>query len=319
MINENVLEEKLAALEKTRHWSPRVISKLEAAARSGDDFSLFRVNPLQFGAAETVEVDAGPGMLVGLDRLNWSEFHISVADGGASSVAVRLANGNFEPKQSQARPGAVRLEIKNEAPRKAAIAVMHFAPDYKSTPVQFDPFLSGKRLLTTQTFRDLFQTETTKGTDGLGVKDITVLFTDLKGSTDLYDRIGDLKAFSLVQQHFDRLARVIKSRDGATIKTIGDAIMASFLRPSDAVEAALLMQKEIEGFNAKYGQRELVLKIGIHKGASIVVTLNDRLDLFGQTVNIASRVQGLAGADEIFVTQDEMRVYKIRGRVPAAP
>jgi class 3 adenylate cyclase len=140
--------------------------------------------------------------------------------------------------------------------------------------------------------------------EGLGIKDITLVFTDLKGSTALYDRIGDLDAFSLVQQHFDRLHDVAVRNDGAIVKTIGDAVMAAFREPKHAVRAALDMRKEIAAVNRGSGDRELILKIGVHKGAAIAVTLNDRLDYFGQTVNIAARVQNLADADEIFLSKD---------------
>ena len=61
---------------------------------------------------------------------------------------------------------------------------------------------------------------------------------------------------------------------------------------------------EIAGFNRGQPDRQLILKIGIHKGAAIAVTLNERLDYFGQTVNIASRVQHLADADEIYVSEN---------------
>jgi class 3 adenylate cyclase len=133
---------------------------------------------------------------------------------------------------------------------------------------------------------------------------LTLLFTDLKGSTAMYERIGDLKAFSLVQQHFDRLGKAIQGNNGAIVKTIGDAVMATFNTPVGAVTAALQMLDEIEAFNKEHGAQALILKIGIHHGTSIAVTLNDRLDYLGQTVNIAARVQGLAGAEEIYITKD---------------
>ena len=109
--------------------------------------------------------------------------------------------------------------------------------------------------MTTQTFRDLFRSEVIRGHEGLGVKDIALLFTDLKGSTALYDRIGDLNAFSLVQQHFDRLQSVTVRHNGAIIKTIGDAVMAAFLNPADAVQAALDMRSEIASFNERQPDR----------------------------------------------------------------
>jgi class 3 adenylate cyclase len=131
-----------------------------------------------------------------------------------------------------------------------------------------------------------------------------LLFTDLKGSTELYDRIGDLNAYSQVQRHFERLLDVTVRHNGAVVKTIGDAIMAAFVTPSDAVSAAIKMRSEIERLNEARAARDFILKIGIHRGPSIAVTLNDRLDYFGQTVNIASRVEHLAEGDEICLTEE---------------
>jgi class 3 adenylate cyclase len=113
-----------------------------------------------------------------------------------------------------------------------------------------------------------------------------------------------------VQQHFERLQEVTTRHGGAIIKTIGDAIMAAFLAPPDAVRAAIVMRDEIASFNLSQPNRVLILKIGIHKGAAIAVTLNDRLDYFGQTVNIAARFQSLADSDEIYISQD---VYEATG------
>jgi class 3 adenylate cyclase len=130
-----------------------------------------------------------------------------------------------------------------------------------------------------------------------------LLFTDLKGSTEMYDKIGDLKAFALVQQHFVHLNKAVTDNRGAVVKTIGDAVMAAFDNPADAMNASLEMLDEIKKFNQEQSDGEAILKIGIHRGTSIAVTLNDQLDYFGQTVNIAARVQGLAGADEICLSE----------------
>ena len=133
---------------------------------------------------------------------------------------------------------------------------------------------------------------------------LALLFTDLQGSTALYDRIGDMKAFDLVRLHFGYLRECISRISGALVKTIGDAVMASFVDPLDALRAALDMRAQIARFNADAGSDLIGLKIGLHAGACLAVTLNDRLDYFGQTVNIAARVQALSGADEIVVTDD---------------
>jgi len=100
---------------------------------------------------------------------------------------------------------------------------------------------------------------------------------------------------------------------------IGDAVMAAFLNPADAVAAALAMRAEIAGFNRGQPDRQLILKIGIHKGAAIAVTLNERLDYFGQTVNIASRVQHLADADEIYVSENAYEDAAVKAALEPFP
>ena len=199
--------------------------------------------------------------------------------------------------------GTLEVQIVNAM--SATCRVFGFIePPVPIDKMEFGPVLTGKQVLGSQTFRDLFRTEVISSTEGLTVRDITILFTDLKGSTALYERIGDLKAFALVRQHFDSLGKVILRCGGAIVKTIGDAIMASFLSPASAVEAAKGLIEEIDQFNRTLGARDFVLKIGIRRGASIAVTLNDKLDYFGQMVNIAARVQGLAEADEICLTEE---------------
>jgi class 3 adenylate cyclase len=113
-----------------------------------------------------------------------------------------------------------------------------------------------------------------------------------------------MRAFDLVRLHFGYLRECILRNSGALVKTIGDAVMASFVEPLDGLRAALEMRTQIAQFNAEAGSDLIGLKIGLHAGACLAVTLNDRLDYFGQTVNIASRVQALAVADEIVVTDD---------------
>jgi class 3 adenylate cyclase len=166
------------------------------------------------------------------------------------------------------------------------------------------PRLTAKRLFASQTFHDLFRAEVFQDAEGFGIKDVTILFTDLKSSTQLYQQIGDLNAYALVLEHYGVLNTAILNQHGAIVKTIGDAIMANFNHPVEAVGAALEMLRGIRQLNQSSQHGGLILKIGIHKGAAISVTLNNRIDYFGSTVNIASRVQGSAGGDEIFLTEE---------------
>ena len=101
---------------------------------------------------------------------------------------------------------------------------------------------------------------------------------------------------------FRVLHEVVAAEAGAVVKTIGDAVMATFPTPDRALAAALRMRDGMSRLNAERGREDLLLKIGIHEGPCLAVSLNDRQDYFGQTVNIASRVQNLAAAQAIFVT-----------------
>ena len=443
-VNEQLLEERLAALEEARAWSPRLISKLESHIRTADDLALFRINAFSFaqerrlaeneiidlflhatalglfsmdwslycpqcccvvesfrslksldnhyhcsfcqvgydaaldeyiavaftvspnirkiqfhdpeqlsawdkffktqntadgllpdgqpfvnvkaanarsviylppGETTSIEIEVDGGVVVGTCPLGRAAIMISIVGAPASApqiVPIAYGDKAHGRAMREMAPGKIVFMLANKTSERGmfAIAVRPAGAGVGRPPVHFAPFLNGKRLLTTQVFRDLFRSEVIKASEGIGIKDITFLFTDLKGSTALYDRIGDLNAFALVQRHFDLLQDVVTRHNGAVIKTIGDAVMATFLEPAAAVAAALSMRNEIDTFNGKQADRALILKIGIHTGAAIAVTLNERLDYFGQTVNIAARVQQLADAEEIFVSED---VYSAEG------
>jgi class 3 adenylate cyclase len=442
-VNEPLLDERLAALEEARAWSPRLISKLESHIRTADDLALYRINAFSFaqerhlaeneiidlflhatslglfsmdwslycpqcccvvesfrslkslhnhyhcafcqvgfdaaldeyiavgftvspnirkiqfhdpeqlsawdkffktqntaegllpdgqplvnakaalarsvtylpaGENTSIEIEVDEGTIVGACPLGKAAVMVSIAGAPASGPQVLpVAYGEKVDGHDthELAPGKIVFTLANKTSERGMFAVAVLPPGFDmDAPVHFIPFLNGKRLLTTQAFRDLFRSEVIRAQEGIGVKDIALLFTDLKGSTALYDRIGDLNAFALVQRHFDLLQDVVNRHHGAVIKTIGDAVMATFMEPADAVAAALSMRHEIDTFNSKQADRSLILKIGIHKGAAIAVTLNERLDYFGQTVNIAARVQQLADAEEIFVSED---VYSAEG------
>jgi class 3 adenylate cyclase len=268
------------------------------------------------GQKKRFELDTTGGRITLNDLLHHQSAAVAVRGtpvGSPQTLSARLESGKLVVERSEVAPGHVVVAVDNGTAARASMLILNFPPEFEKKRLVFEPFLSGKKLISYQTFRDLFSSEVIQGSEGIGVRDITILFTDLKGSTALYDRIGDLKAFSLVHQHFDRLGRVITENSGAFVKTIGDAVMASFLNPVDGVKAALEMNREITRFNRAFTTRDVILKIGIHKGPCIAVTLNDRLDYFGQTVNTASRVQGLAGAEEIFVTADVLNYAGVKG------
>jgi class 3 adenylate cyclase len=200
------------------------------------------------------------------------------------------------------RPGPLRLSLENRTGARVLPGVWIAGPELHELLRLRRPFLSAKRLLTNQVFRDLYGTDTLDAEQRLKITSLSFLFTDLKGSTSLYERVGDLAAFDLVRHHFRLLHEIVASETGAIVKTIGDAVMATFPSPDRAVAAALRMREAMARLNAERGGEDLVLKIGIHEGPCLAVVLNERQDFFGHTVNIAARVQGLANSQSIFAT-----------------
>ena len=164
--------------------------------------------------------------------------------------------------------------------------------------------LSAGELVADQRFRDLFSSQILAPGVKLAVESATILFTDLVGSTAMYDKLGDARAFSLVWTHFDILHEIVLKYRGAIVKTIGDAIMAVFARRSDALEACDELHSRVETYCREKGhQHPVKLKVGLHEGPSIAVTLNDKLDYFGQTVNLAARVQAMSEGEDIVMTK----------------
>jgi class 3 adenylate cyclase len=200
-------------------------------------------------------------------------------------------------------PGPLRLALENRTDRRVLPAVWVANQALEALLKRRKPILNAKRLLTNQTFRDIYRTDTLAIGQRLKILSLTFLFSDLKGSTELYERVGDLVAFDLVDEHFRLLQKIIASEQGAIVKTIGDAVMATFETSDRAIAAALRMREAMSDLGAERQHQSLRLKIGIHEGSCLAVTLNDQQDYFGQTVNIASRVQGLATSRSIVVTE----------------
>jgi class 3 adenylate cyclase len=200
------------------------------------------------------------------------------------------------------RPGPLRLSLDNQAGVRTLPTVFIAAEALHDLIGKRKPFLTAKRMLSNQTFRDVFKADNLNIDQRLKITSLTFLFTDLKGSTALYERVGDLAAFDLVRAHFHALLEIISSEKGAVVKTIGDAVMATFIRPEHAIVAGLRMRAAMDRLNAERGRDDLVVKIGIHEGPCLAVMLNERQDYFGQTVNIAARVQGLSTSQAIHIT-----------------
>ena len=214
------------------------------------------------------------------------------------SLAFVMTKDHAPTGTIQMRPGPLQISLENRSNVRTFPGIWVAGDKLHDLLGKRRPFLTAKRLLTNQTFRDIYRTDTLDVDQRLKITSLTFLFTDLKGSTELYERVGDLVAYDLVRAHFQVLNEIVAAERGAVVKTIGDAVMATFPTPDRAMAAALKMREALKDLKG-----DLLLKIGIHEGPCLAVSLNERQDYFGRTVNIAARVQGLATSRSIFATR----------------
>mmetsp|Transcript_14243 Transcript_14243/g.29928 ORF Transcript_14243/g.29928 Transcript_14243/m.29928 type:complete len:899 (+) Transcript_14243:95-2791(+) len=138
----------------------------------------------------------------------------------------------------------------------------------------------------------------------LSIANVVLVFTDIVDSTKMYASLGDGDAFMLVRKHFQVLFGAFTKRGGRVIKTIGDAVMASFTTGKAALHAVADAMEMLPTAGIRPdSNRFLEIRVGIHCGRVAVVPLNGVNDYFGQTTNIAARVQSQAKASECFVTE----------------
>ena len=205
--------------------------------------------------------------------------------------------------------GANELAIRNETDRPLVFVVenRNWVKDA----------LTGDRVIAMPAFRRLCPEQLLRPGDNAEIRWIAIMFTDLKGSTELYDALGDAPAYNLVRDHFSFLSDRVQRHRGVVVKTVGDAVMAAFSRPDDAVLAALAIQDDVAGFNAARGggasPTPIALKLGLHAGSCIAVTTGDALDYFGATVNIAARLEHECRGGEVVVSEAVAQDAEVAG------
>jgi adenylate cyclase len=168
-------------------------------------------------------------------------------------------------------------------------------------------------------FRRDFSSEVLRPDLALKVSTVTLFFSDLTASTQLYSDVGDAAALRLVHDHFDVVLAILARHGGALVKTIGDAVMAAFADDLAAVAASVEMLAAFETFrrDVPNGSRTH-LKLGVFRGPSFLVTANGVLDYFGQTVNIAARLQAQAGSGELVIEAALAELAVAAGKIPAS-
>jgi adenylate cyclase len=214
-----------------------------------------------------------------------------VVDPAAPTEAtVTLTPEGIEGLPRRLAAGQLTLRAQTRLPEASTLTLVR--------AVWADDAVSAAEITSMQEFRDLFGSEILAPGAEFGVQNMVFLFSDLVGSTALYERIGDAAAFALVRDHFELMKQIYVAHGGSLVKTIGDAVMAVFRQPRSALAAALEMHRRIERLHDRVQGEALMLRIGLHRGPCIAMEANGLVDYFGTTVNLAARVQGRAGAGE---------------------
>jgi len=130
---------------------------------------------------------------------------------------------------------------------------------------------------------------------------LTVMFTDLKGSTAIAETHGDLESRAMLKRHHDMAAEAIRTNGGVLVKTIGDGTLSHFESALSALRAAAAIQRGMDDFNLSGKFKTPVLvRAGMHTGECIL----EKTDIFGDVVNTASRFESSANAGEILISED---------------
>jgi len=208
--------------------------------------------------------------------------HVTVDEGAVAAVVEGRADG---------KDTVVVLENTSGAPVHVVIERGAWSADA----------VLGAAIASFPDFVELFATEAPAAGLDLTIGRLAFLFSDLTGSTAMYERIGDARAYALVQDHFRRMEAIIAAHEGAVVKTMGDAVMATFTRLDRAIAAAVEVVEEGAADHELHG---IGVKLGVHEGPCLAVRANDRLDFFGTTVNIAARLQAQARSGELVLLRE---------------
>jgi adenylate cyclase len=236
--------------------------------------------PLEPGRYRLRALELSGGMDIQVEPDGDTEARLTISETGWPPAVIRLA------VQSA-------LELENATESEQLFILERLAWS--------DQAATAAEITALQIFRDLFSSEALRAGEQISVGTLTVMFTDLRDSTRMYRDIGDATAFGRVMNHFDVIRQAIVAEDGALVKTIGDAVMAVFRQPENALRAMLKAQSHLAA--PPDGSPPLTVKAGLHTGPCIAVTLNDRLDYFGSTVNMAARLEALSTGSDVVISR----------------
>jgi class 3 adenylate cyclase len=267
------------------HWTPHVVA--QQLLPPGNERKL------------NLPLESGNYRLRALEQ--YGSQDVIVSPEGESSAQVTLSDNGWSLDPLHVRE-RFSLQLKNETAGEKLFILERLEWSDQAT--------TAAEVTALQMFRDLFAAEALRPGEKISVGTLTILFTDLRHSTQLYREIGDATAFGRVMSHFDVVKKAIAEHDGAVVKTIGDAVMAVFRSAADGLLAMLEVQRKLA--DPVDGSSPLTLKAGLNTGPCIAVTLNDRLDYFGSTVNMAARLEGLSTGSDVVISRSVYEDAKVR-------
>ncbi len=270
----------------TKSWLAQFV--VEAGATYDLDIELppgrYRFQAAGLKGAGAFEVATDDDGVANEESVEATRVVVSADDGGRIVAPARLRAGR-----------TVKLSVENADRSAHRVQLAHRA--FASLAA------TAADVTSVGLFRELFGSEVLAPDQHVAVGRSVIMFTDLVGSTAMYERLGDAAAYGLVRQHFALLGEAIAKHQGRIVKTVGDAVMASFDLPSDAVLAGLACIKALRTLKTNDGGPSgLRLKVGVHTGACLAIEANGATDYFGRTVNIAARVESLATPDELVLS-----------------
>ncbi len=284
--------------------------------RNADDRELYRVNPRylaeKLGWTEPQLLDMLT--LSTAERMWLLEWDLLCGACGNLVQSTAELSELHSPQKCQAcgQEGEIHLdqELAARASIDAGVRKLNQRdrddPDFREQIDEKFGRVPSLHLINRPLFRELLGEQVLPDNRSLGVQNLAVFFSDLKQSTRLYQHLGDARAYELVRAHFDIVFDAVERYGGSAVKTIGDGVMGTFFDSSSALRGVAESILNLEDLNQKAGLSEddsLRLKVGLHTGACIVVTLNGRLDYFGSTVNIAARLSDMAQGGEILLSK----------------
>jgi adenylate cyclase len=286
------------AVEATFRLSPAVRAIETAAFCVGGPARVPHV------VAQVILPPSGAAVLVAPEKTG--TYRVFVRGGALQPIEVVASGPDTVQIDSRPRP-ADALQKLTVAP-KGSIVVQNAEPFETHAKLEHlawpNRAATGRDVTALPEFRRAFSSDVLRAGVSLRVSRVGLLFSDLTDSTKLYATVGDAAAFRLVQDHFEVVVALIEKHGGAVVKTIGDAVMAVFVDDLDGVRASVAILEAFETFRDGHEHRRRThIKLGFFAGSAYAVTANGILDYFGQTVNVAARLQGAAASGELILEQ----------------